>query len=116
MADDEDNKLVTKPFKFVTGDCSLPRSSYLIDANVHDSRLAPSTFFIIATIWDKMSCTHCPECPSDQRFIPCLGFDARFPNQNQWVFNQSLHAGTGLMASTELSIAGKIMSITTSAS
>ena len=115
MADDED-KLVTKPFKFVTGDCSLPRSNYLIDADVHDSRLAPSALLVIATIWDEMSCIHCPECPSDQRSLPCLGFDARFPNQNQWVLNQSLHPWTGLMASTELSTAGKIMSITTSAS
>ena len=115
MADDED-KLVTKPFKFVTGDCSLPRSNYLIDADVQDSRLAPSAFLIIAILWDEMSSIRCPECPSDQRSILCIGFDARFPNQNQWVFNQSLHLWTGLMASTELSIAGKIMSITTSAS
>ena len=41
MADDED-KLVTKPFKFVTGECLLPRSRYSVLANVRDSRLAPS--------------------------------------------------------------------------
>ena len=61
MADDED-KLVTKPFKFVTGKSSLPRSLIAVETDVHDSRSAPSTFLSCETLGPEVSCVHGLEC------------------------------------------------------
>ena len=49
MADDED-KLVTKPFKFVTGRCSLLWSFCAIDTNIYGSRLGLSVHSFIKII------------------------------------------------------------------
>ena len=84
MADDED-KLVTKPFKFVTGKCLILGSLHAFETDVHGSRSAPSTSsFIMATL-NLVSVSS-----NSMTEILALGFDARFPNQNQYVLNHFL--------------------------
>ena len=80
MAADED-KLVTKPFKFVTGKSSSLKSLSAVDTDdVHGSRSAPSALSFLRNAWTEASLTN----------VLCPGFDARFPNQNQCVSRQFL--------------------------
>lgn len=65
MADDED-KLVTKPFKFVTGKCSSLRSLSAVDTDVHGSRSAPSALTFLRNTWTEASYVHgsvTDQCP-----------------------------------------------------
>lgn len=113
MADDED-KLVTKPFKFVTGKYSLLRSLDAVYAEVHGSWLAPTAPFLQEAYLKRSCLRPLPRTPLTD--VLHLGFDARFPNQNQSVYKQFLHLRSMLICLTEPSTAGKIMSTTTNAS
>lgn len=91
MADDED-KLVTKPFKFVTGECPVPLSDSIVKELIQivagtfpfsSHRASRSTIqfpFKISKRRGHVRPLHIPANLSKY-----LGFDARFPNQNQSV-------------------------------
>ncbi|MCJ1274770.1 Cytochrome c oxidase subunit 6B [Puttea exsequens] len=67
MADDNDDPLVTKPFKFVTASPAFPLMNSFIGWAVENKSaawlLSPKSKVLIA--------------------LALLGYDARFPNQNQ---------------------------------
>ena len=110
MANDED-KLVTKPFKFVTGKCSFIRSLSAVDTDIHGSRSAPSALTFLRNTWTEASCVHgnvTDQYPMSR--LRCAISQSEPVRVPSFYFCEK-----GLISCIEPSTAGKIMSTTTNA-